>query len=79
MKRSISYLKTSIATVVFLFSVTSLSYGANAQNIFSNAFDGQANGLQLIRSTPEPATLLLLGVGLLLLASVLRRGKKKSS
>lgn len=79
MKNAISYLKTTIATTVILVGATTSSYGASINNIFSDTFGAQAAGLQLTRSTPEPETMLLLGIGLLLLATVLKRGKRKQS
>lgn len=79
MKKAIRYLKTTIATIVVLGGTTTLSYGANVNNILNNTFGAQADGLQLTGSAPEPESMLLLGIGLLLLATVLRKGKKKRS
>lgn len=79
MKKAIRYLKIIIASLVLLVGATTSSYGANVHNIFSNMFGEQVGGLQLAGSAPEPETMLLLGIGLLLLATVLRRGKKKQS
>lgn len=79
MKKAINYLRTTITTIVLLVGATVSSYAANVNNILSNTFDAQASGLQLTSSTPDPESMLLLGIGLLLLVTVLRRGKKKRS
>ena len=77
MKNTFGCLKTTIATVVLTVGNSASCYGASINNVFSNILGEQAQGVQLINTTPEPETMLLFGIGLILLAAVSRKGKKK--
>lgn len=78
MKKALHYLKSIVPTTVLLVSSTTASYAANLNSVMSSTLVEQFDVLNLRSSTPEPVTMLLLGVGLLLLAAVARKGKSKS-
>lgn len=74
MKNIFKNLKSAAATIVLTIGSATTSYGANLNSTLGE----QINVLQLNNSSPEPETMLLLGIGLLLLATVARKGKSKS-
>ena len=78
MKNIVRYLHTVTATIVFLIGSATLSYGANTSGALSKSISEQLDVLQLGSSSPEPETMLLLGIGLLLMATVARKGKSRS-
>ena len=77
MKKAFNYFKSIVSTTALLVGTATTSYGSQISNSFSNGIGEQIKGLQLSNTTPEPENMLLLGVGLILLAAVARKGKNK--
>ncbi len=78
MKTIIDYLKTIVTTTALLVTTATVSYGSNLDSVVNSTFVEQFDVLNLRSSTPEPVTMLLLGIGLLLLAAVAKKGKSQS-
>ncbi len=78
MKTIIHYLKTIVTTTALLVTTATVSYGSNLNSVVNSTFVEQFDVLNLRSSAPEPVTMLLLGIGLLLLAAVAKKGKSQS-
>ncbi len=77
MTQVFNYLTTIVSTALLLAGSVATSYGSQVNNPFNKGLGEQTQLFQLTHTTPEPETMLLLGIGLILLAAVARKGKKK--
>lgn len=78
MKNIWRYLQSVTATIVLLVGSVTISYGESLNSALPTSLGEQLDVLQLNSSAPEPETMLLLGIGLLLMATVARKGKSGS-
>lgn len=69
-------IKSVIAATVVLLASKTFSYAAVLDGgVLRNIQTDSGQNFQISASTPEPATMLLLGIGLVLLAGVARKGR----
>ena len=72
------YIKVIVATVMLLIGSNTFCFADILNGTLSNIQIDSAQNFQT-SAAPEPATMLLFGIGLVLLAAVARKGNNKLS